>query len=138
MEGFLGSVGPQPGQGVSEQELAAKVAASFEAPKPPQVTQPEATQAQPDHKAEAAAAGEQLKAVQDKISSLSNRASDIVSAPARQLGDQVTQFSHPDSAEQSIRELLERSKGPAELQMGANQLRLAHVEAHHDLEEQAA
>lgn len=131
------SVPPQPGQeGVSEQELAAQVAASFESGEKPQVTQPETITAQPDRKAEAAATREQLNAVKDKISNLYDEASDIVSAPARQVSDQITGISHPDNAEKSIHELLGMAKGPADLQKGANQLRLAHIEAHHDLDEQ--
>lgn len=132
---------PQPGKGGgAEQELAAKVAASFEVAKPPQVTQPEAITPQGDHKAEAAATEQQLDAVKDTISELPGQVAQVVSAPARQVADQITGISHPDNAEKSIQELLSMAKGPADLQKGANQLRMVHIETHHDLdgEEQAA
>ena len=125
---------PQPGAGGgTEQELAAKVAASFEVPKPPQVTQPEVVQGQPDHQAEAAATKERLEAVQDTIKDLPDQVQQVVSAPARQVGKQILDISHPDDAERSIRELMNKAKGPADIQAGVNQLRPAHIEAHHDL-----
>jgi len=133
----LPSVVPQPGnKGVTHEELAAKVAASFEVSKPPQVTQPEAMTVQPDHKAESAATGAQLQVIQETITNLPDQVAQTVSEPIRQVRGQITAVSRPDDAERSIQELVGRAKGPADLQAGVNELRPAHIDAHHDLEHQ--
>ncbi|MBI3260932.1 hypothetical protein HYZ64_00985 [Candidatus Berkelbacteria bacterium] len=130
------SAAPQPGgEGATQEELAAKVAASFEVAKPPQVTQPEAMTPQGDQKAEAAATGEQVQTVKDAITNLPDQVAQTVSAPIRQVKAQV--FPHPERAEESLGILEKSAKGrPKDLQEGVIALREEHIAAHNDLEHQ--
>lgn len=121
---------------MAEKELAAKVAASFGSAEKPQVPKSEAIIPQPDHKAEAAATEQQLNAIKDTISDLPGQVAQVVSAPARQVADQISGISHPDNAEKSIDEAKKVAQGPFQLQDIVNKLRPAHIDAHNDLEHQ--